>query len=135
MKRFGKMSKVKYRQLFLQKALSQMFHWVLNTSSIIVYGQVSVFFYYFFRFESIKFRSGRSQMSFKIEVFKNFSIFTGKHLCWILFVIMLAAYNPANLLKRDSDASIFLLILLNFQEHLFFIEHLQWLHFKAMFET
>ena len=33
--------------------------------------------YYFFHFESIKFRSSRSQMPFKIKVFKNFTIFTG----------------------------------------------------------
>ena len=70
--------------------------------------------YYFFHFESIKFRSSRSQMSFKIEVFKNFAMFTGKHLYWSLFVIKLPAYKPANLLKRDSNTSAFLLILLNF---------------------
>ena len=43
--------------------------------------------YYFFHFESIKFRSSRSQMSFKIEVFKIFAIFTGKYMCWSLFMI------------------------------------------------
>ena len=30
-------------------------------------------------------RSSRSQMFFKIGILKNFAIFTGKHLCWILF--------------------------------------------------
>ena len=68
------------------------------------------FFYYFFHFESIKFRGRRSQMSFKIEVFKNFAIFTGKHLGCSLFVIKLPAYEPANLLKRYSNTSIFLLV-------------------------
>ena len=34
-------------------------------------------------------RSSRSQMFFKIDVLKNFSIFTGKHLCWSLFFIKL----------------------------------------------
>ena len=70
--------------------------------------------YYFFHFESIKFRSSRSQMSFKIEVFKNFAMFTGKHLYWSVLVTKLPAYKPANLLKRDSNTSAFLLILLNF---------------------
>ena len=72
------------------------------------------FFYYFLHFESIKFRSTRTQMSFKIEVFKNFAIITEKHLCCSVFMIKLPAYKPANLLKRDSNTSIFLLILLNF---------------------
>ena len=93
------------------------------------------FFYYFFHFESIKFRSGRSQMSFKIEVFKNSAIFKGKHPCWSIFVIKLPVYKLANLLKRDSFTSIFLLILLNIYKQLFFIDHLRRLHFKAMFET
>ena len=30
-------------------------------------------------------RSSRSQMFFKIGVLKNFTLFTGKHLCWSLF--------------------------------------------------
>ena len=75
---------------------------------------MSLFFYYFIHFESIKVRSGRSQMFFKIEVFKNIAIFTGKHLSWSLFVIKLPSYKPVNLLKRDSNTSICLLILLNF---------------------
>ena len=65
------------------------------------------------------FRSSRPQMFFKINVFKNSAIFTGKHLCWSLFVIKLPACKPANLLKRDSETSIFLLILLNFLGQLF----------------
>ena len=69
------------------------------------------FFYYFLHFELIKFRSSRSKTPFKKEAFKSFSIFTGKHLCWSLFVIKLPAQTA------------------------FFIEHLPWLLFKAMFET
>ena len=61
-----------------------------------------------------KVQSSRSQMSCKIDVFKNFAVITGKHLCWSLFVIKLPACKPANLLKRDSNTSVFLLILLNF---------------------
>ena len=62
----------------------------------------------------IHLRRSRSQMSFKTDFFKNFAIFTGKHLRWILFVMMLPAYKPANLLKRDSNTSIVLLIFINF---------------------
>ena len=34
-------------------------------------------------------RSSRSQMFFKKDVLKNFANFTGKHLCWSLFLIKL----------------------------------------------
>ena len=33
-------------------------------------------------------RSSRLHMFFKIDIFKNFTILTGKHLCWSLFLIM-----------------------------------------------
>ena len=96
------------------------------------------FFCYFLQFESIKFRSSRWQMSFEVEISKYFAIFTRKHLCWSVFVIKLPDCKPENLLKRDSNTRVFLLILLNLKSFLrtaFFIEHLQWLHFKAMSET
>ena len=51
-------------------------------------------------------RSSRSQMFFKISVLKNFALFTGKHLCWSLFLI-----------KRETG--VFLWILRNFYEQLF----------------
>ena len=46
-------------------------------------------------------RSSRSQMFFKVDVFKNFAIFTGKHLCWSLFLIKLQAFRcfPVNIAK------------------------------------
>ena len=37
-----------------------------------------------------------------------------------------ACLRPATVLKGDSDADVFLWILRNFQEHLFFTEHLSW---------
>ena len=84
-----------------------MFHWVLNTSPIIVSEYVSVFFYYYFHFESIKFRNSRSQMSFKVDVLKKVVILTGKHPCWGLLAMKLLACKPANLLKRDSNTGVF----------------------------
>ena len=39
-------------------------------------------------------RSSRWQMFFKIGVLKNFAIFTEKHLCWSLFLIMLQTIWP-----------------------------------------
>ena len=53
---------------------------------------------------------------YKKAVIKNFAIFTGKHLCWSLFLIKLQAFRPDS--KRDSNICIFLWILWNFEEHL-----------------
>ena len=39
-------------------------------------------------------RCSRSQMFFKIGVLKNFVIFTGKYLCWSLFLIKLTPKTP-----------------------------------------
>ena len=46
-------------------------------------------------------RSSRSQMFFKIGVLKNFAMFTGKHLCWSLFLIKMQAFRcfPVNIAK------------------------------------
>ena len=41
-------------------------------------------------------------------VYKNFAIFTGKHLCWSLFLIKLQASRPETLLEIDSNAGVFL---------------------------
>ena len=35
--------------------------------------------------------------------------FTGKHLCWILFLIKMPAFRLATLLERDSNTGVFLL--------------------------
>ena len=55
-------------------------------------------------------RNSWSQMFFKICVLKNFAIFTGKHLCSSFFSIKLLAFNTG----------VFLWILRNFQEQLFY---------------
>ena len=52
--------------------------------------------------------------SYKKAVLKNFSIFTGKYLCSVLFLIKLRTFRSATLLKRDSNTSVFLWILRNF---------------------
>ena len=53
-------------------------------------------------------RGSRSQMFSKIGALKKFAIFTGKRLCWSLFLIKLLDFRPGNLFKRDSQASVFL---------------------------
>ena len=53
-------------------------------------------------------RSSRSQMFWKRRVLKYFAIFTGKHLCWSLFLIKLHPWMASTLLKRDSNTGVFL---------------------------
>ena len=55
------------------------------------------------------FRSSRTQIFFKIGVLRNFTIFTGKHLCWSLE----QGSFPVNIAKLLRTV--------------FFIEHLWWL--------
>ena len=53
-------------------------------------------------------------MFFKINVLKNFAIFTGKKLRWSLYFINLQAFRPGTFLKRDSNIIVFLWKLRNF---------------------
>ena len=65
-------------------------------------------------------------MFFKIRVLRNFSMFTGKHLCWSLFKIKLQALQHATLFKRDFNADVSLLYCKIFTIS-FFTEHLPYL--------
>ena len=40
--------------------------------------------------------------------FSKFANFTGKHLCWSLFLIKFQVFRPATLLKRDSNTGVFM---------------------------
>ena len=46
------------------------------------------------------FRSSHRRCSVKKAVLKNFANFTGKHLCWSLFLITLLVFRPVTLVKR-----------------------------------
>ena len=70
-----------------------------------------LFFYYYFHFESIKLGSSRSQMSFEIDVFKNFAIFRRKYLCSSLLVTKLPACKSVHL-RPVSSKLIFQLLLI-----------------------
>ena len=65
------------------------------------------------------FRSTYSRMFFKKDIFKNFTIFTGKHLCWSLFLIKV--WRLATLLKRYSNTMP--VNIAKFLRTLFFPEH------------
>ena len=60
--------------------------------------------------------SRSSHRRYSIE--KLFLNFTGKHLCWSLFLIKLYDRRPATLLKRDSNTVVVLWDLGNFWERL-----------------
>ena len=51
----------------------------------------------------------------KKDVFRNFASFTGRQLCWSLFLIELQTFRPAALLEIDSNTDVFLCDL---QDHL-----------------
>ena len=53
-------------------------------------------------------------LEIQIGILKNFTTFTGKHMCWSLFLIKLQGYSPETLLKRNSNTGVFLWILQNF---------------------
>ena len=55
-------------------------------------------------------------MFFKIGAHENFAIFTGKHLCWSLFLIKLQAFSCGYCEVLGT---------------VFFIEHLLWLLLKV----
>ena len=67
----------------------------------------------------IIYRSSRPEVLCKKGVLRNFTKFTGKHLCQNLFFNKVAGLRPATLLKRDSGTGICVWILQNFWEQLF----------------
>ena len=60
-------------------------------------------------------RSSHQNSSVKIGVFRNFASFTGRELCWSLFLIELQTLSSAALLEIDSNTDVFLW---NLQDHL-----------------
>ena len=61
-------------------------------------------------------RSSRTQIFFKTGVIRNFAIFTGKHLCWSLFLIKNSFIST--LFQKRLQHRWFLWKLWNFYEHL-----------------
>ena len=66
-------------------------------------------------------RSSSPQTFFKIDVLKNFTMFTGKHPCWSLFLIKLTKFF---IIKRLQH-SCFLFNIAKFSRTPFFTEHLR----------
>ena len=64
-------------------------------------------------------------------VLRNFTKFTGKHLCQSLFFNKVACLTPATLLKRRLWHRCFPLSFVKRSENAFFTEHLWWLLLKT----
>ena len=73
-----------------------------------------------------KLKSCRLQMFFKIGSIKNFAIFTGKHLCWGLFLVQLLVYRSATFLKISSNTGVSCGYCKSFKNS-FLVQHLRWL--------
>ena len=65
--------------------------------------------------------SSRSQTFFEISVLKNFSKFTGIHMCWS------EDLKACNFIKKRLQPKCFLVIFAKFLRTTFFTEDLQWL--------
>ena len=78
-------------------------------------------------FRMFQFRSSCLQLFFKIGYPKIFAIFTGKHLCWSLFLMKQPTFRAAPVLKEDSSTGVFLRILQKLFKTAFDIEHHRWL--------
>ena len=63
-------------------------------------------------------------MFFKIGVFKSFENFTGKHVCWSLFLLECQA---CNFIKKRFQHKYFLVNIVKFLSTALLIEHLRWL--------
>ena len=80
----------------------------------------------FSQFHEHIFRSSHSQIFFKIGVLKSLRNFTGKHLCWSLFLKNLQA-EALQLYLKSLQHCCFPVKFAKFLRTLFFTEHLRWL--------
>ena len=70
-------------------------------------------------------------MFFKMGSIKNSAIFTGKHLCWGLFLIKLQVERSATFLKIDPNTGVSCGYCKIFKES-FLIQHLRWLILRVL---
>ena len=95
-----------------------------NILSVLV---VKIFLRHFRNIQS--FRSSRSHMFFRIGILKNLAIFTGRHLCWsLLLLIKLQAWS-SSIFKSSSFCKHFPWLLLKF---LAILLVLAWLNYWSL---
>ena len=74
-------------------------------------------------------------MFYKKGVLRNFTKFTGKHLCQSLFFNKVAVLSTSTLLKKRPWHSCFPVNFEKFLRTPFLTKHLRWLHLKMRFFT
>ena len=75
-----------------------------------------------FKFVFTLFRSSHGRCFIKKPIFKDFAIFTRKHLCWSLFLIKQQGFRSAK--KKQTPAQVFSCDYCNIFKNTFFEEHL-----------
>ena len=70
--------------------------------------------------------SSRPEVFCKKGVLRNFTKFTGKHLCQSLFFNKVAG-QACNFIKKETLAQVFPCEFCEISKNIFFIEHLWWL--------
>ena len=68
-------------------------------------------------------RTGRPEVLCKKIVFKNFAIFTGKHLCWSLFLIKLQT-SGLQLYQKEIPTQVFSCEICELFKNTYFEQHL-----------
>ena len=101
-----------YEKMFFSKLIKQPFSIFLRSLQNIYKNTCAFIFLWWNEKQPL-------ELFHKKVALKYFAIFTGKHPCWSLFLIKVQAFRPDS--KRDSNKRdfIFLWILRNFEEHLF----------------
>ena len=75
----------------------------------------------------LMYRSSRPEVFCKLGALRNFTKFTGKHLCQGLFLNKVAGLRPTTLLKKGLWHKCFTVNFAKFLRAPFFTEHLRWL--------
>ena len=75
----------------------------------------------------LMYRSSRPEVFCKLGTLRNFTKFTGKHLCQGLFLNKVEGLRPTTLLKKSLWHRCFTVNFAKFLRTPFFTEHLRWL--------
>ena len=78
--------------------------------------------------------NSRSQMFSKTGVLKNFAIFTGKNLCWSLFLIKFQDWRPTFLFKKRLQRRCFSVNIAKFLRTAFLLKTCSLYHYKFLFD-
>ena len=78
--------------------------------------------------------NSHSQMFYKTGALKHFVIFTGKNLCWNLFLIKFQDWRPASLFKKRFQRRRFSSNIAKFLKTAFLLKTCSLYHYKFLFD-